>query len=124
MNGVKMTDTYGTIGKTTIAPEVLLGIARLTTLGTQGVSRLGSTPGNVNRLLKRDPNHGVMISVENNTVYADISVVLENDVNIREVCRNIQKQIARAVSEMVGMEVGRINVHVDDIDYGPRQEIL
>ncbi len=65
-----------------------------------------------------------MISVENNTVYADIYVVLENDVNIREVCRNIQKQIARAISEMVGMEVGRINIHVDDIDYGPRQETL
>ncbi len=119
-----MTDTYSTIGKTTIAPEVLLSIARLTTLGTQGVSRLGSTPGNVNRLLKRDPNHGVAISVENNTVYADISVVLENDVNIREVCRNIQKQIARAVSEMVGMEVGRINIHVDDIDFGTKQVIL
>jgi uncharacterized alkaline shock family protein YloU len=118
-----MTDSYRPIGKTTIAPDVLLGIARLTTLGTPGVSRLGSTPSNVNRLLKRDPNHGVIISVENNTVYADIYVVLESDVNIREVCRNIQKQIARAVSEMVGMEVGRINVHVDDIDFGSKQEI-
>jgi uncharacterized alkaline shock family protein YloU len=119
-----MTETYASIGKTTIAPEVLLSIARLTTLGTSGVSRLGSTPGSVNRLLKHDPNHGVMIAVENNTVYVDIYVILENDVNIREVCRNIQKQIARAISEMVGMEVGQINIHVDDIDYGSKRETL
>jgi uncharacterized alkaline shock family protein YloU len=119
-----MTESHSSIGKTTIAPEVLLSIARLTTLATPGVSRLGTTPGNINRLLKRDPNHGVVIVVENNVVYVDISVVLEHDVNIREVCRNIQKQISRAISELVGMEVDQVNVHVDDIDYGPRPEVL
>ncbi|MBN2257794.1 MAG: Asp23/Gls24 family envelope stress response protein [Anaerolineaceae bacterium] len=116
-----MTETQVTIGKTTIAPEVLLSIARLTTLGTQGVSRLGSIPGN---LFKRDPNHGVEITVENNVVYVDIYVILDNDVDIRETCRNIQKHISRAISEMVGMEVGQINIHVDDIDYGPGKDIL
>ena len=119
-----MTESYESIGKTTIAPEVLLSIARLTTLGTPGVSRLGTTPTNVNRFLKRDPNHGVVIEVENNVVYADIYVVLEHDVNIREVCRDIQKQITRAISELVGMDVARINVHVDDVDYGANPEIL
>jgi uncharacterized alkaline shock family protein YloU len=119
-----MTETYGSIGKTTIAPEVLLSIARLTTLGTPGVSHLGSTTGNVSRFLKRDPNHGVAIAVENNIVYADIHVVLQNDVEIREVCRNIQKQITRAISDMVGMEVGQINIHVDDINYGPNKDTV
>jgi uncharacterized alkaline shock family protein YloU len=119
-----MTESQSPIGKTTIAPEVLLSIARLTTLGTPGVSRLGTTPANVNRLLKRDPNHGVVIEVENNIVYVDIYVVLEHDVNIREVCRNIQKHVNRAISELVGMDVDQINVHVDDIDYGPRQETI
>ena len=30
---------------------------------------------------------------------------------------NIQKEVARAISEMVGMEPGQINVHIEDIDY-------
>jgi len=34
-----------------------------------------------------------------------------------EVCRNIQNQVARSINEMVGMEVGRVNVHVEDIDF-------
>jgi uncharacterized alkaline shock family protein YloU len=119
-----MTESYESIGKTTIAPEVLLSIARLTTLSTSGVSRLGTTPANVNRFLKRDPNHGVVIEVENNVVYADVYVILEHDVNIREVCHDIQKQITRAISELVGMDVARINIHVDDIDYSANPEIL
>jgi uncharacterized alkaline shock family protein YloU len=119
-----MTESQNPIGKTTIAPEVLSSIARLTTLGTPGVSRLGTTPGNASLLLKRDPNHGVVICVENNIVYVDINVILQNDVNIREVCHNIQKHVSRAISELVGMEVDQINIHVDDIDYNPEQETL
>jgi uncharacterized alkaline shock family protein YloU len=119
-----MTDSNSPIGKTTIAPEVLLSIARLTALSTPGVSYLGTAPSTSNRLFKRDPNHGVIIEVENNVVYADVYVVLEHDVNIREVCRNIQKQISRAISELVGMEIDQINVHVDDIDYRPRPELV
>ena len=37
-------------GKTTIAPGVLLTIARLTTLSVEGVSRLSNVPSGVKRL--------------------------------------------------------------------------
>ncbi len=104
-------------GKTTIAPDVLITIARLTTLSVAGVNRMATAPTDVNRWFSRTPSDGVHIAVENNTVYADIYVVLNRDTNVREVSRSIQSQIARAVSEMVGMEVGKINVHVEDIDY-------
>lgn len=104
-------------GKTTIAPDVLVTIARLTTLSVPGVSSLAVGPGDVNRLFKKGDNQGVRINVENNAVYADLYVILKKDVNVRDVCRSIQNQVARAISEMVGMEVGKVNVHVEDIDY-------
>lgn len=111
-------------GKTTIAPEVLLTIARLATLGIDGVNRLSITPGDVNQFFKRgfNVNEGVRIAVENDTVYADIYVIMQRDVNVREVSHNIQAQVARAISEMVGMEVGKVNVHVEDIDYSSQAE--
>lgn len=112
-----MTDEASPSGKTTIAPEVLLTIARLTALSVSGVSHLSSIPGGVNRLFRRGSNEGVRISVENNTVYADLYVIVKKDVNIRDVSRMIQHQVARAISEMVGMEVGRVNIHIEDIDY-------
>lgn len=106
-------------GKTTIAPEVLTTIARMTALSIPGVSRLSTTASDVNQLIKRgfNVNEGVRIEVENDAVYADIYVILRCDVNGRDVAHNVQAQVARAISEMVGMEVGKVNVHIEDIDY-------
>lgn len=111
-------DNYRTTaGKTTIAPEVLLTIARLTTLSIPEVSRMSTIPGGVNRLFKRGVAEGIRIDIKDDYVSADIYVVLKKDVNIREISRNIQNQVSRAISEMVGMQVGRVNVHIEDIDY-------
>jgi uncharacterized alkaline shock family protein YloU len=118
-----MSDYPGSPGKTTIAPEVLLTIARLTTLNVAGVSRMSTTPPvNVNRIFKRGGNEGVYIEVQDDAVFADIYVVLCNGFNIREVSQNIQRDVARAISEMVGMRVGRVNIHVEDIDFPAEAE--
>ena len=112
-----------TTGKTTIAPEVLLTIARLTTLDVPGVSRMGSAPGGVNRLFNRGAGEGVQIEIkDNDAVYADLFVILKSDVNMRDVSRKIQDRVARAVSDMVGMQVGRVNVHIEDIDFPSETE--
>ena len=112
-----MTDYPRPPGKTTIAPDVLLTIARLTALSIPGVNRLSSIPGGVDRLFKKGAAEGVRIYVENNTVYADLYLILNKDVNVRDVSRSVQTQVARSISEMVGMEVGRVNIHVEDIEY-------
>jgi uncharacterized alkaline shock family protein YloU len=104
-------------GKTTIAPEILVTIARLTTLSVPGVSRLADPPPSVNRLFTTRTDSGVQIEVRDDTVYATLNVILVNDVNIRDVSHNIQRQVARAISEMVGMNVGQVDVHIADIDY-------
>jgi len=36
-------------------------------------------------------------------------------VNIREVSRIIQQQVARAIQEMIGMDVMAVNIHIEDI---------
>lgn len=112
-----MSDERTTTGKTTIAPDVLVSIARLTSLSIEGVSRLAPVPGKLTKLVHKGESNGVQIFVENNTVYADIYVVLRRDINVREVSHSIQHAVARAIKDMVGMEVGRVNIHVEDIDY-------
>ena len=103
-------------GKTTLAPEVLVTIARMAALGVEGVSRMAAAPG-VNRLFKRPEAEGVEASVEDGAVYIELYLVLKFDVNVREVGRNVQQAVARAVSEMIGMDVGHVNIHIEDIDY-------
>ncbi len=112
-----MTDTIRPPGKTTIAPEVLVTIARLTALSVQGVSRLATIPSEVERFFNRSVSEGIKITVENDRVYVDLYVILKKDMNVREVSHAIQNQVSRAISEMVGMEVGKVNIHIEDIDY-------
>ncbi len=104
-------------GKTTIAPEVLLTIVQLTTLNVPGVSGMSNIPGGVNRLFDRGAGEGVQIDIQDGVVNADLYLILQHDVNLRDVGRRVQRDVARAISEMVGMQVGRINIHVEDIDY-------
>ena len=104
-------------GKTTVSPDVLISIAKLSALGVPGVSRMAPVSGGVNRLFRKGANEGVRIVVEEDTVFADIYLVLKEDVNIREVSRNVQQKVVRAIQEMVGMDVGHVDIHIEDIDY-------
>jgi uncharacterized alkaline shock family protein YloU len=106
-----------TKGKTTVSPDVITTIARLSALSVPGVSRLAPISGGVNRLFKRGAGDGVRIEIEENTAYIDLHLILQQDVNIREVSRNVQQNISRAIQEMVGMDVGCVNIHIEDIDY-------
>lgn len=119
-----MSEPVRPIGKTTIALDVLLTIARLTTLSVPGVSRLSEVKNaGVKGLFKRGQTcEGVCIEVQDDTVYADLHVILDSEVNIRDVSRKIQHDVSRAISDMVGMRVGRINVHIEDIDYPAQTE--
>jgi uncharacterized alkaline shock family protein YloU len=110
-----MTETYSR-GRTTVAPDVLVTIARLSALSVPGVSRMAQIPGGVNRLFKRGIGDGVRIEVHDNIVTANLYLNLRQHVNIREVSRNVQNQVTRALQEMVGMDVAGIEIHVEDID--------
>ncbi|MBI9049551.1 MAG: Asp23/Gls24 family envelope stress response protein [Anaerolineaceae bacterium] len=112
-----MSERLSALGKTTIAPEVIVSVIRLNTLKVTGVSALAVIPTSVDRFFSRGIDDGVKISVENNVVNADIFVILHHDINVREVGKSIQHKVSRAISEMVGMEVGKINIHVEDIDF-------
>lgn len=103
--------------KTTIAPDVLVTIARLSALSVPGVSRMAQVIGGVNRLFKRGLQDGVRIEVKDNVLAVDLYLILKKNMNIREVSRNVQLQVARALQEMVGMDIGKVEIHIEDIDY-------
>jgi uncharacterized alkaline shock family protein YloU len=109
--------TADTQGTTTIAPGVLVTIARLTALSVPGVASLAPVPGGVNRLFRRGTAEGVRIEIDGKSVSVDLYLVLRHDSQVREVSRKVQAEVARAIEEMVGMQVRRIDVHVEDMDY-------
>lgn len=104
-------------GTTTIAPNVLVTIAQLTALRVDGVARLAPLPASVNRLFRRGTADGVQIDVHEGRVAVDLYLVLESEINVREVSRVVQHEVARAIEEMVGMSAEHVNIHIQDIAY-------
>jgi uncharacterized alkaline shock family protein YloU len=104
-------------GKTTIAPGVLVTIARLTALSIKGVAGMAPAPSGLNRLFRRKYGNGVQIQIENGNVSVDLFLILEQDTNVREVSRKVQSEVARAIEDMVGMEAARVDIHIEDIEY-------
>lgn len=94
-------------GNTTVAPEVIEAIVRMTTNDTDGVNHIYTTSSST----------GVKIKIVDNMVNADVYVVLDQRENTVEVGRELQNKIARAISEMVGMKVGTVDIHVEDFEY-------
>ena len=109
-------------GTTTMAPGVLVTLARLTALAVPGVAAMATTPGGVNRLFRRGSGEGVSIQVEEDCVCVDLYLILDQDVNVREVSRKVQSDVARAIEDMVGMDVLRVDVHIEDIQYAQTSE--
>jgi uncharacterized alkaline shock family protein YloU len=107
---------YRSDGTTTMTPDVLLTIARMAALEVEGVSRMAQVRGGVNNLFKKG-NEGVRIALEDNNAFIDLFLVLKNDVHIRDVSRKVQQEVSRAIAEITGLQVGNVNIHIEDIDF-------
>jgi len=110
-----MTDSHSS-GKTTLTPDVLLTIARMAALEVEGVKCMAHVKGGVNSLFGHN-YEGVRMVIEDSQVLVDLYLVLNSNINIREVSRTVQQTVARAIAEMTGLEVGHVNIHIEDIDY-------
>jgi uncharacterized alkaline shock family protein YloU len=106
-----------TLGKITIAPEVLVTIAQLTALNTPGVVRLSSgPPARVTQWLGGVTfGNGVQVEVQDNTVAVDLYLVAQRGTNLLQLGRKLQEAIARAVEDIVGMPVREVNVRIEDV---------
>lgn len=110
-------NTENKIGKTMISPDVLKKVAYLTTLSVQGVSRMAGKKFDFDHFVNRQEDAGARVQVRNSQVFVEIYVILMSGMNVRDISREIQSRVSRAISEMVGMDVGGVNVHIMDIDF-------
>ena len=109
--------------RVTVAPEVLLTIARLATVRVDGVARMSAIPGGVDRLWRRTPAaEGVQILVDDQAVTVDLFIVTDARANMREVSYAVQREVARAMRQIVGMGVNAVNVHIDDVIFDTASE--
>lgn len=100
------------IGKTTIAPSVISTVANLTTLAVPGVSRMSSDAIQ----LTFPESEGVKLEIKDDQINLDLYVIITSEQNARLLAETIQQRVYRAITETFEMEVGRINVHIMNVD--------
>jgi len=104
------------LGVVRVARQVLATIVINTALQIPGVVRMAQATDQWSRLLGREvPRQGVALTIKDNTVTADLYIVVANNVNIVEVGSAVQEDVASALEHMVGMQVNEVNVYIQDV---------
>ncbi|GAC1367882.1 MAG: hypothetical protein NVSMB44_33960 [Ktedonobacteraceae bacterium] len=103
-------------GVVRVARPVLSTIVINTALQIPGVVRMAQVNDQWARLLGREvPRQGVALTIKNNTVAADLYLIVESGSNIVAVGTAVQEEVASAIEEMIGMQVQDVNVYIQDI---------
>ncbi|NDJ51679.1 MAG: Asp23/Gls24 family envelope stress response protein [Chloroflexi bacterium] len=101
----------------TIAPSVLITIAKAAATDIGGVVRMGAVPVDVSRLLTRNTvGSGIILDIEGKSVSLDMYLVVAHGANMRDVSHEVQSAVTRSIQDLVGMKVNRVNVHIEDVD--------
>ncbi len=104
-------------GHVTVAPEVIIEIVRQTTLATPGVARLDALhPRRVNRWFSENASEGITLDVTDDSVTIDLYVIANPEAQMLELGRALQREIARAIQDGLGMPVKEVNVHIEDVE--------
>lgn len=106
-----------TVGKVTIAPNVLVTIAQKTAASVPGIAQLSDrVPGVKGLLGLHTVGQGVEVNVVNDTVGVEIYLIAKRDVDLLQMGRQLQRNVTRAIEDIVGMEVSEVNIHIEDIE--------
>ncbi len=112
------------LGTVKISPHVLATIARLTTLSVPGVVRMyrDLSSGMGQLFHGKGTADGITVTTVDDAVTIDIAIIAAQDTNILELGRSIQTAVARAITEMVGLPVLSVNVHIEDVQHTKDEE--
>lgn len=102
----------------TIAPSVLITIARHAAEQVKGIAGMGQIPVDVGRLLRGNPmGSGIVLEIDDQDVAVDLYLRVNPGVNMRETGEQVQHSVKRSIQDLVGMDVTTVNVHIEDVDY-------
>ncbi len=110
----------GVTGKTTIDETVVEKVAGIAAREVNGVHSLGKGAARAIGALRdaigqRDYGQGVKVEVGEKQVAADVVIVAEYPVSLQQVADGVRSSVARALEQIVGMEVAEVNVTVQDV---------
>ncbi len=116
-NDVQKMGSAEEIGTVRIADEVVSAIIAYAAKEVDGVAGLAGNAGDgfLQKAGVKRPSMGVRVELENGTVRADLSLIMDYGYNIPATCSTVQTKVVQTVENMTGLEVSDVNVRIAGI---------
>ncbi|MDI6870300.1 MAG: Asp23/Gls24 family envelope stress response protein [Bacillota bacterium] len=119
--GKEMTNELGQVNISDEVIGIIAGVAAMECYGLVGMANRNIQDG-ISELLRREQlNRGVDVHVEPDGVVLDLYIIVEYGTNITEVAHNVMDKVKYTVENQVGVNVSRVNVHVQGVRVGSAQ---
>ena len=104
-------------GSVNISEDVVAIIAANAAREVEGVNGFYYSQGKeiTNMIGKRNTPKGVKLSIVEDTVAFDISIIVDMGYSVNEVGEKVQKAVISAVEDAVGAKVTEVNVHISGV---------
>lgn len=110
-------------GQVKISDDVVGTIANIAASEIEGVRDLsGGIAGDLAEMFgKKSLTKGVKVTIEEEKVDIDLSIIVDFGIKIPDVAWQIQENVKNAVETMTGLEVKEVNIHVTGVNL-PNEE--
>lgn len=113
--GILLTNQLGKVEISDNALAAISGSALYDCVGIVGLPSKKISDGINDFLGRENISKGIKISVEDDKISVDVSVVVEYGVNIAKAAEGIITAIKEQVNNITGFQVAKVNVHVEGI---------
>ena len=111
----KTDNQYGSIIISNNVIAKAAGLIATSCYGVVGMAVRSTTDGIVSLLKPSNLAKGIKVSVDNNEVTVDMYIVVQYGVNINAACENIMHNVKYRLSEIICMDVKKVNIFVESI---------
>ncbi len=101
--------------------EATVKIAAIATMEVEGVAALGRRPmelSNIKSFLsgaRNDSSTSVGLTVDNGALILNVYIKVKDNVKVKSVAEEVQKNVKDKVQSMTGNAVASVNVYVEDM---------
>lgn len=117
---MNLNNAAGETGNVKISVDVISTIAGVAAMECSGVYEMsGSFAGDIAERFgaKKNPNKGVKVEISDDTVTADLYIVVKYGVRIPELAWEIQEKVKSNIESMTGMNVKKVNIHIEGVNF-------
>lgn len=115
------------VGNIKISVEVVSTIAGIATTELPGVASMYSSfAGGIAEMFgaKKGSSKGVKVEMTDTTVAIDLYIVVDYGVRIPELAWEIQENVKNNVETMTGLEVEKVNIHIEGVNFVKEEEAI